>query len=114
MLPCCFFDFAGKYRRQHSQKTQYREYLDFVQEVGRTCGFHVQEDCLRIPSTKRVRGRGLLHSGSQGTVAAPEPVFLRAGQWGRIGHPVLCRHGCQARAAVVGSLVVALDGRFSA
>ncbi|XP_036354178.2 probable tRNA (uracil-O(2)-)-methyltransferase [Ochotona princeps] len=54
VLPCCFFDFAGKYRRQHSQKTQYREYLDFVQEVGQTCGFHLQEDCLRIPSTKRV------------------------------------------------------------
>ncbi|XP_069877869.1 probable tRNA (uracil-O(2)-)-methyltransferase isoform X1 [Dipodomys merriami] len=54
VLPCCFFDFAGKYRRRQSQKTQYREYLDFIQEVGLSCGFHVQEDCLRIPSTKRV------------------------------------------------------------
>ncbi|XP_048220110.1 probable tRNA (uracil-O(2)-)-methyltransferase [Perognathus longimembris pacificus] len=54
VLPCCFFDFAGKYRRRQSQKTQYREYLDFIREVGLSCGFHVQEDCLRIPSTKRV------------------------------------------------------------
>lgn len=54
VLPCCFFDFAGKYCRRQSQKTQYREYLDFVREVGVACGFHVQEDCLRIPSTKRV------------------------------------------------------------
>ncbi|XP_068926681.1 probable tRNA (uracil-O(2)-)-methyltransferase isoform X2 [Petaurus breviceps papuanus] len=54
VLPCCFFDFAGKYSRRQSKKTQYREYLDFIKEVGFTCGFHVEEDCLRIPSTKRV------------------------------------------------------------
>ncbi|KAG8508680.1 putative tRNA (uracil-O(2)-)-methyltransferase [Galemys pyrenaicus] len=58
VLPCCFFDFAGKYGRRQSQKTQYREYLDFVCEVGVACGFHVEEDCLRIPSTKRVRQHG--------------------------------------------------------
>ncbi|XP_048365676.1 probable tRNA (uracil-O(2)-)-methyltransferase isoform X1 [Sphaerodactylus townsendi] len=54
VLPCCFFDFHGKYNRRQSKKTQYREYLDFVTEVGLVCGFHVEEDCLRIPSTKRV------------------------------------------------------------
>ncbi|XP_055480254.1 probable tRNA (uracil-O(2)-)-methyltransferase [Psammomys obesus] len=54
VLPCCFFDFVGRYRRRQSSKTQYREYLDFVLEVGLSCGFHMQEDCLRIPSTKRV------------------------------------------------------------
>ncbi|XP_038198239.1 probable tRNA (uracil-O(2)-)-methyltransferase isoform X3 [Arvicola amphibius] len=54
VLPCCFFDFVGRYHRRQSRKTQYREYLDFVLEVGLSCGFHMQEDCLRIPSTKRV------------------------------------------------------------
>ncbi|XP_044273873.1 probable tRNA (uracil-O(2)-)-methyltransferase isoform X2 [Varanus komodoensis] len=54
LLPCCFFDFHGKYNRRQSKKTQYREYLDFVTEVGLVCGFNVEEDCLRIPSTKRV------------------------------------------------------------
>ncbi|XP_020847928.1 putative tRNA (uracil-O(2)-)-methyltransferase isoform X1 [Phascolarctos cinereus] len=54
VLPCCFFDFTGKYSRRQSKKSQYREYLDFIKEVGFTCGFHVEEDCLRIPSTKRV------------------------------------------------------------
>ncbi|XP_077157724.1 putative tRNA (uracil-O(2)-)-methyltransferase isoform X2 [Paroedura picta] len=54
VLPCCFFDFHGKYNRRQSRKTQYREYLDFVTEVGLVCGFNVDEDCLRIPSTKRV------------------------------------------------------------
>uniref|UniRef100_A0A8D1WHB1 tRNA (uracil-O(2)-)-methyltransferase n=1 Tax=Sus scrofa TaxID=9823 RepID=A0A8D1WHB1_PIG len=54
VLPCCFFDFVGKFQRSQSGKTQYRGYLDFITEVGSTCGFHVEEDCLRIPSTKRV------------------------------------------------------------
>ncbi|XP_059326972.1 probable tRNA (uracil-O(2)-)-methyltransferase [Ammospiza nelsoni] len=54
VLPCCFFDFHGKYSRRQCKKTQYREYLDFVAQVGFVCGFHVEEDCLRIPSTKRV------------------------------------------------------------
>uniref|UniRef100_A0A4W3H4Y8 tRNA (uracil-O(2)-)-methyltransferase n=1 Tax=Callorhinchus milii TaxID=7868 RepID=A0A4W3H4Y8_CALMI len=54
VLPCCFFDFYGKYCRRQTKKTQYREYLDFIIEVGSVCGFEVEEDCLRIPSTKRV------------------------------------------------------------
>ncbi|XP_068132769.1 probable tRNA (uracil-O(2)-)-methyltransferase [Hyperolius riggenbachi] len=54
VLPCCFFNFNGKYNRRSSKKTQYREYLDFVTEIGTRCGFNVEEDCLRIPSTKRV------------------------------------------------------------
>ncbi|XP_075050481.1 putative tRNA (uracil-O(2)-)-methyltransferase [Mixophyes fleayi] len=54
VLPCCFFNFYGKYNRKSSKKTQYREYLDFVTEIGAQCGFNVEEDCLRIPSTKRV------------------------------------------------------------
>ncbi|XP_021116011.1 probable tRNA (uracil-O(2)-)-methyltransferase isoform X3 [Heterocephalus glaber] len=54
VLPCCFFDFAGRFCRRQSRKTQYREYLDFIREVGEACGFHMEEDCLRIPSTKRV------------------------------------------------------------
>ncbi|XP_061665265.1 probable tRNA (uracil-O(2)-)-methyltransferase isoform X2 [Syngnathoides biaculeatus] len=54
VLPCCFFDFFAKYRRRHSQKSQYEEYIQFVGEVSRVSGFRTQEDRLRIPSTKRV------------------------------------------------------------
>ncbi|KAL4641501.1 putative tRNA (uracil-O(2)-)-methyltransferase [Arapaima gigas] len=54
VLPCCFFDFHGKYQRRRCAVSQYREYIDFNVEVGSVCGFHVEEDCLRIPSTKRV------------------------------------------------------------
>ncbi|KAB5579426.1 hypothetical protein PHYPO_G00194940 [Pangasianodon hypophthalmus] len=54
VLPCCFFDFCGKYQRRQCKKSQYREYVDFINEVSVACGFQTDEDCLRIPSTKRV------------------------------------------------------------
>ncbi|XP_069782261.1 probable tRNA (uracil-O(2)-)-methyltransferase isoform X3 [Narcine bancroftii] len=54
VLPCCFYDFYGKYCRKETKNTQYRAYLNFITEVGTACGFKVEEDCLRIPSTKRV------------------------------------------------------------
>ncbi|KAI0231733.1 putative tRNA (uracil-O(2)-)-methyltransferase [Lamellibrachia satsuma] len=53
-LPCCHWDFAGKFRYKEVRRSQYRTYPEFVRNVGETCGFHVQEDTLRIPSTKRV------------------------------------------------------------
>ncbi|XP_006810330.2 probable tRNA (uracil-O(2)-)-methyltransferase [Neolamprologus brichardi] len=54
VLPCCFFDFCGKYQRRQCKKSQYKEYVDFIAEVSQVCGFNTDEDCLRIPSTKRV------------------------------------------------------------
>lgn len=54
VLPCCFYDFYGKYQRRQCKKSQYREYIDFIAEVGHISGFQTHEDCLRIPSTKRV------------------------------------------------------------
>lgn len=59
VLPCCFFDFYGKYQRRQCKKSQYKEYIDFITEVSQVSGFNTEEDCLRIPSTKRV---GLPHS----------------------------------------------------
>ncbi|XP_074517922.1 putative tRNA (uracil-O(2)-)-methyltransferase [Halichoeres trimaculatus] len=54
VLPCCFFDFYRKYQRRQCKKSQYKEYIDFITEVSRVSGFNTEEDCLRIPSTKRV------------------------------------------------------------
>lgn len=54
VLPCCFFDFYGKYQRRQCKKSQYKEYIDFINEVSQVSGFNTEEDCLRIPSTKRV------------------------------------------------------------
>ncbi|XP_056298935.1 probable tRNA (uracil-O(2)-)-methyltransferase [Pseudoliparis swirei] len=54
VLPCCFFDFYAKYQRRQCKKSQYKEYIDFITEVSQVSGFNAEEDCLRIPSTKRV------------------------------------------------------------
>ncbi|CAG5929236.1 unnamed protein product [Menidia menidia] len=63
VLPCCFFDFFGKYQRRQCKKSQYKEYIDFIAEVGQVCGFNTEEDCLRIPSTKRVNAESKLTTG---------------------------------------------------
>ncbi|KAI8513219.1 tRNA methyltransferase 44 [Branchiostoma belcheri] len=54
VLPCCPFDFHGKFARTHTATSHYRNYLDYVRSVGQACGFRVEEDSLRIPSTKRI------------------------------------------------------------
>ncbi|KAK5848379.1 hypothetical protein PBY51_005998 [Eleginops maclovinus] len=54
VLPCCFFDFCAKYQRRQCKKSQYKEYIDFITEVSVVSGFNTEEDCLRIPSTKRI------------------------------------------------------------
>lgn len=71
VLPCCFFDFYGKYQRRQCQKSQYKEYIDFITEVGGVSGFNTEEDCLRIPSTKRVClvGKSRNYSPSEETEA---------------------------------------------
>ena len=40
--------------RPNTSKSQYQSYLDYVKEIGETVGFLVEEDTLRIPSSKRV------------------------------------------------------------
>ncbi|XP_006822996.1 putative tRNA (uracil-O(2)-)-methyltransferase [Saccoglossus kowalevskii] len=54
VLPCCFYDFNCKFRRKNSKIPQYLTYLEYVMHIGEVCGFDVQEDRMRIPSTKRV------------------------------------------------------------
>ena len=54
VLPCCAFTFTGKFVKRKHQSSLYREYLDYVKNVGSKCGFVMEEDRLKIPSTKRV------------------------------------------------------------
>lgn len=56
VLPCCPFSFWGKFQREKFNKSnlsRYAEYLRFVAHVGQTCGYQVDEDRMRIPSTRR-------------------------------------------------------------
>ncbi|XP_064077307.1 LOW QUALITY PROTEIN: probable tRNA (uracil-O(2)-)-methyltransferase [Macrobrachium nipponense] len=54
VIPCCAHDFDCKYKRQHAGISQYADYIQYIKEVGLVCGFHMSQDKLRIPSTKRV------------------------------------------------------------
>lgn len=54
LLPCCTYDFNGKkYNRVQFSKSQYGDYLDYVQEICSKCRFETKIDKLRIPSTKK-------------------------------------------------------------
>jgi tRNASer (uridine44-2'-O)-methyltransferase len=56
VLPCCLFSFWGKFQREKfnsANSSRYFEYLRFVGEIGRNCGYQVEEDRMRIPSTRR-------------------------------------------------------------
>lgn len=55
LLPCCFYDFSGKkYSRMQTSKSQYYDYLEYIQSISDVCGFITKQDKLRIPSTKRI------------------------------------------------------------
>lgn len=54
VLPCCPFEFNRKFTRRNPKSSIYRDYLDYVKEVGEKCGFVMEEDRLKIPSTKRI------------------------------------------------------------
>nr|CAB3267262.1 probable tRNA (uracil-O(2)-)-methyltransferase [Phallusia mammillata] len=59
VLPCCFFDLYSKFERRQSTQGQYHDYLGYVEQVARICGFDVEVDVMRIPSTKRVCHLGM-------------------------------------------------------
>lgn len=55
LLPCCFYDFTGsKYQRQKTELSQYEDYLEYLKYICEICGFEIQIDRLKIPSTKRI------------------------------------------------------------
>ena len=54
LLPCCSYDFDGKkYSRLDTSRSQYSDYLDYIKNIANKCGFVVEIDKLRIPSTKK-------------------------------------------------------------
>eukprot|EP00123_Amoebidium_parasiticum_P002893 comp14183_c0_seq1/m.10127 comp14183_c0_seq1/g.10127 ORF comp14183_c0_seq1/g.10127 comp14183_c0_seq1/m.10127 type:complete len:585 (-) comp14183_c0_seq1:212-1966(-) len=77
VLPCCFFDLFGKFVRRSSNVPQYAEYLDYVQSIGTLCGYEVEVDRLRIPSTKRVCHVGRWRGQDGAEVIAAREAFVR-------------------------------------
>nr|CAG4638521.1 EOG090X07W1 [Cyclestheria hislopi] len=57
LLPCCPFSFYGKFQREkfkNSNSSRYLEYLNFIEFIGKSCGYDMRKDRMRIPSTRRV------------------------------------------------------------
>ena len=55
VLPCCMFDFVGRFMKGVDLKLgRYNSYLNYVEMIGKKCGFEVRREILRIPSTKCV------------------------------------------------------------
>lgn len=54
VLPCCPYDFNGeKFIRVDSSISAYSDYLKYIEDISVRCGFNVNIDKLRIPSTRR-------------------------------------------------------------
>eukprot|EP00112_Aurelia_sp_Birch-Aquarium-sp1_P024189 Seg752.11 transcript_id=Seg752.11/GoldUCD/mRNA.D3Y31 product="tRNA uracil-O 2-methyltransferase" protein_id=Seg752.11/GoldUCD/D3Y31 len=44
---------GNKFKKNCHDSSQYQTYLDYVREIGTECGFVIEQDIQRIPSTKR-------------------------------------------------------------
>lgn len=54
VLPCCPFSLTAKYQRKNGKYSVFRDYLNYVTDVGGIAGFQIEEDRMKIPSTKRI------------------------------------------------------------
>ena len=78
LLPCCHYNLDGtKFRHNHKQLGQYRTYLHFVARLAAAVGFAVDEENLRIPSTKYVSFVGRAPAHAAGTAEADAAAELR-------------------------------------
>ena len=73
LLPCCPWDFYGKFGRRKGGLSQYRAFLAWLGDLGPRLGFQVSEDRLKIPSTKRIchvgRSQGWSEQRRRGAIA---------------------------------------------
>jgi hypothetical protein len=75
VIPCCFYDFDGqKYNRHDPRLGHYRTYLQYIRRVGEACGYRVEEEALRIPSTKNIALFGRSRTFARGDTAAEAKV----------------------------------------
>ncbi|KAI4482997.1 hypothetical protein M0802_013521 [Mischocyttarus mexicanus] len=73
LLPCCAYEFDGrKFQRQNTSKSKYSEYISCIANMSKICGFDIQLDKLRIPSTKRISLIGLKRNYSKEDILLQE------------------------------------------
>ncbi|KAJ1979844.1 ATP-binding cassette transporter snq2 [Dimargaris xerosporica] len=55
VIPCCLYELSGeKYNHTQPGRTRYQVYLDYIAQIMEICGFIVEREQLRIPSTKNI------------------------------------------------------------
>ncbi|KAG0236334.1 hypothetical protein B0O80DRAFT_501717 [Mortierella sp. GBAus27b] len=62
VIPCCFFDLSGS-RYQFPKGApdgKYKAYQEYICSVIETCGYELEKEILRIPSTKNVALVGMI------------------------------------------------------
>ncbi|KAG0077618.1 tRNA methyltransferase 44 [Podila epicladia] len=68
VIPCCFFGLAGRYQFPNGAPDgKYKAYQDYICSVIETCGYHLQTEILRIPSTKNVALVGMTRKTAKRT-----------------------------------------------
>ncbi|KAF9907541.1 tRNA methyltransferase 44 [Linnemannia zychae] len=68
VIPCCFFDLSGS-RYQFAEGApdgKYKAYLGYISRVIETCGYELQTEVLRIPSTKNIALVGMTRRRKRG------------------------------------------------
>jgi hypothetical protein len=56
VIPCCYFQLDGSRHKGLSglEGGKYREYTDYVKQIAIKAGYNIDEDHLRIPSTRNI------------------------------------------------------------
>lgn len=56
LIPCCYFQLDGSRHKGLGgvEGGKYREYTDYVKNIAIQCGYNIDEDQLRIPSTRNI------------------------------------------------------------
>src|SRR4051794_24356597 len=60
VIPCCRFELSRPF------SGRFKEYLVYLESIMRQCGFHVEYEHLRIPSTKNIAMVGRRRTYSEG------------------------------------------------
>lgn len=53
-LPCCEWDFDKKFTSRTQKMSRYNLYLEYIKKITEKCGYEVEVEHLRIPSTRNI------------------------------------------------------------
>ncbi|GAB5586424.1 tRNA methyltransferase 44 [Umbelopsis nana] len=79
VIPCCYFQLDGSRHKGLSGLNggKYREYTEYIKDIGVKCGYCIDEDQLRIPSTRNIAVVGQRRNPE----AVVDPVIASVGHF---------------------------------